>query len=101
MKELDWGLVWLRLNEADEGDSDDIVGVWKGDAKDFLKSTLASISWCTSSLMLTYALRQGAPQTFTLHDPHQDDKPVAKITVEARYVPVPVVLEPRETVNSE
>lgn len=46
MKELDWGLVWLRLNEADEGDKDNVVGVWKGDVKDFLKATLASISWC-------------------------------------------------------
>jgi hypothetical protein len=44
MKELDWGLVWLRLNDASEGDKDDVVGVWKGDAKGFLSSTLASIS---------------------------------------------------------
>ena len=51
--------------------------------------------------MLTYVLGQAAPQTFELCDPNHDDKPVASVTVEARYVPVPVVLEPRETVNSK
>ncbi|KAK2462016.1 hypothetical protein APHAL10511_006479 [Amanita phalloides] len=83
MKELDWGIVWLRLNEADEGEKDDVIGVWKGEAKSFLKSTLA------------------APQTFTLQDPNDENKQVASVTVEARYAPVPVVLEPRETVNNQ
>ena len=54
-----------------------------------------------SLLMLTYVLGQAAPQTFTLYDPNQEDKRVADVIVEARYVPVPVVLEPRETVNSK
>jgi hypothetical protein len=40
MKESDFGQVWLRLNEADEGDKDAIVCEWKGPAKDFLKDTL-------------------------------------------------------------
>jgi hypothetical protein len=40
VKELDFGRVWLRLNEADEGDKDDIFGEWKGDAKPFLSQTL-------------------------------------------------------------
>jgi hypothetical protein len=51
--------------------------------------------------MLTYVVGQAAPQTFTLYDPNNGDKQVASVTVEARYVPVPVVLEPRETVNSK
>ena len=34
--------MWLRLNEADEGDKDDIVAEWKGDAKAFLEKTLVS-----------------------------------------------------------
>ncbi|KAF8624817.1 hypothetical protein AX15_005704 [Amanita polypyramis BW_CC] len=83
MKELDFGLVWLRVNEADEGEKDDIAAVWKGGAKDFLKSTLI------------------APQTFTLRDPDDENKTVATITIEARYIPVPVVLEARETVNNQ
>jgi hypothetical protein len=40
IKEVDFSRVWLRLNEADEGEKDDVIGEWKGDAKSFLKSTL-------------------------------------------------------------
>lgn len=32
--------MWLRLNVADEGDKDEIIGEWKGDAKPFLQQTL-------------------------------------------------------------
>jgi Ca2+-dependent lipid-binding protein len=40
IKELDFGRVWLRLNEADEGEKDSVIAEWKGDAKAFLHSTL-------------------------------------------------------------
>ncbi|KAG6883467.1 hypothetical protein C0992_008676, partial [Termitomyces sp. T32_za158] len=40
IKEIDFNRVWLRLNAADEGDRDDVVAEWKGDAKAFLRSTL-------------------------------------------------------------
>jgi Ca2+-dependent lipid-binding protein len=40
VKELDFGRVWFRLNENDEGDKDNIIAEWKGDAKAFLDSTL-------------------------------------------------------------
>lgn len=40
LKELDFGQVWLRLNEADHGGKDDIFGEWKGEAKQFLSQTL-------------------------------------------------------------
>lgn len=46
IKELDFGRVWLRLNEADEGDKDDIIAEFKGDAKDFLQKTLVSCIAC-------------------------------------------------------
>ena len=42
MKEIDFGLIGLRLNEAAEGDRDDIVAEWKGDVKSFLQDTLVS-----------------------------------------------------------
>lgn len=42
VKELDFGRVWLRLNEADEGDKDNIIAEWKGDTKQFLQQTLVS-----------------------------------------------------------
>lgn len=80
LKELDFGQIWLRLNEADEGNKDDIVAQWRGDAKAFLQSTL------------------NGPHTFELVD--EDDRNRSTITVESRYVPVPVKLEPRESINS-
>jgi hypothetical protein len=42
VKEIDFGVVWLRLNEAPEGDRDDTFAEWKGDAKAFLHNTLVS-----------------------------------------------------------
>ncbi|RDB28789.1 Uncharacterized protein PYUK71.03c [Hypsizygus marmoreus] len=81
IKEVDFSRVWLRLNEADEGEKDDVIAEWKGDAKPFLQSTLTG------------------PQTFTLHD--EDDRNPSTIIIEARYVPVPLKLEPRETINNQ
>jgi len=80
LKELDFGQIWLRLNEADEGNKDDIVAQWRGDAKAFLQSTLEG------------------PHTFELFD--DEGKNRSTITVESRYVPVPVKLEARESINS-
>ena len=40
IKELDFGRIWLRLNDADEGDKDDIIAEYKGDAKKFLDQAL-------------------------------------------------------------
>jgi hypothetical protein len=54
IKELDFGRVWLRLNENDEGDKDDIIAEWKGDAKDFLEKTL--VSTLTACLVHPYLL---------------------------------------------
>ena len=50
VKELDFSRVWLRLNEADEGDKDDIIAEWKGDAKAFLEKTLVGGSVCMSCI---------------------------------------------------
>lgn len=80
VKELDFGKVWLRLNEADEGEKDSIVAEWRGDAKAFLQSTLEG------------------PRSYELQD--SDEKNTSTVTIETRYVPVPVKLEPRESVNS-
>ena len=40
VKELDFGRVWLRLNEGTDGEKDDVIAEWKGDAKKFLRETL-------------------------------------------------------------
>ncbi|KAI0344135.1 tricalbin [Trametopsis cervina] len=82
IKEMDFGRVWLRLNEADEGDKDDIVAEYKGDAKGFLEQAL------------------DGPAKFTLVDKHDEER-TSVVEVEARYVPVPVKLEPRESINNQ
>ena len=44
IKEVDFGRVWLRLNEADsDSEKDDIIAEWKGDAKAFLQNTMVSV----------------------------------------------------------
>ncbi|KAH7883879.1 C2 domain-containing protein [Phlebopus sp. FC_14] len=80
IKELDFGRVWLRLNENSEGDRDDIIAEWKGDAKPFLEATLDRRS--------SFALMDEEGRTST-------------VELEARYVPVPVKLEPRESINNQ
>lgn len=42
VKELDFGRVWLRLNEHDEGEKEDILGDFKCDTKDFIERSLVS-----------------------------------------------------------
>ncbi|EPQ61056.1 tricalbin [Gloeophyllum trabeum ATCC 11539] len=81
IKELDFGRVWLRLNEADEGDKDDVIAEWKTDAKPFLEQAL------------------NGPTKFTLYD--DDGKATSVVELEARYIPVPVKLEPRESINNQ
>ncbi|KAF8898443.1 C2 domain-containing protein [Infundibulicybe gibba] len=81
VKELDFGKVWLRLNETDDDEKEAIVAEWKGDAKAFLQSTMTG------------------PQKFVLHG--NDDRPSSSVMIEARYVPVPVKLEARESVNNQ
>lgn len=43
IKELDFGKIWLRLNENDEGDKEDIIAQFKFDAKPFLQQCLVSV----------------------------------------------------------
>ena len=40
IKEIDFCRIWLRLNAADEGEKDDVIAEWKGDAKPLLQSAL-------------------------------------------------------------
>jgi Ca2+-dependent lipid-binding protein len=40
VKELDFGQVWLRLNENDDSEKEDIVAEYRLDAKSFLEKTL-------------------------------------------------------------
>ncbi|EJD55637.1 tricalbin [Auricularia subglabra TFB-10046 SS5] len=81
IKELDFGKIWLRLNENDEGEKEDIVAQFKFDAKPFLQSCLTGES------------------TFTLKDNEARD--VASVVIAAKYIPVDFKLEPRESVNNQ
>jgi len=40
IKELDFGRIWFRLNVADDGDKDDIIGEYQEDVKKFLEQAL-------------------------------------------------------------
>lgn len=80
IKELDFGRVWLRLNENAEGDKDDIIAEWKGNAKYFVDATL--------DRRCTYTLTN-------------DEDKTSSVVIETRYVPVPVKLEPRESINNQ
>lgn len=103
VKELDFSRVWLRLNEADEGDKDDVIAEWKGDAKAFLERTLVSAPRALRCVVVGRALTwlvQDGPAEYRLVDPDDEDK-VSTVKLETRYLPVPIKLEPRESVNSE
>ncbi|KAB5592905.1 hypothetical protein CTheo_3616 [Ceratobasidium theobromae] len=80
IKELDFGRVWLRLNENDESDKESIVAEFKLDAKVFLEQSLA------------------APTEFALYD--ADGKSKSTIRIQSKYVPVEIVLDPRESINN-
>jgi Ca2+-dependent lipid-binding protein len=45
LKELDFGRVWLRLNDNDEGEKENVIAEWKGDAKAFLDATLVCVTY--------------------------------------------------------
>ncbi|CAA7258740.1 unnamed protein product [Cyclocybe aegerita] len=83
IKEVDFGRVWLRLDDAESDEKDNIIAEWKGDAKSFLQATMV------------------APQTYTLTEQDEPEKAKATVVIEARYIPVPVKLEARESVNNQ
>ncbi|CAE6512911.1 unnamed protein product [Rhizoctonia solani] len=80
IKELDFGRVWLRLNENDEGEKEDIIAELKISAKQFLEEALAG------------------PAKFRLTD--QDGKNTSDVRIQAKYVPVEIKLDPRESINN-
>jgi hypothetical protein len=43
LKEVEFGRVWLRLCEGEEGEKDDVIAEWKGDAKAFLQATMVCL----------------------------------------------------------
>ena len=43
MKEIDFAQVWLRLDQAEDEDRDDIAAEFREDAKQFLRSALVRV----------------------------------------------------------
>lgn len=80
IKELDFGRVWLRLNEREDGEKEDIIAEYKADAKTFLDKAL------------------DGPTDFTLTD--VDGAHVSTVKIAAKFVPVPIKLSARESMNS-
>jgi Ca2+-dependent lipid-binding protein len=80
IKELDFGRVWLRLNTNGDGEKEDIIAEYKVDAKEFLEQAL-----------------DGAAD-FTLSDVNGENQSTVRIA--AKFVPVPIVLSPRESMTS-
>ncbi|KAF8525146.1 tricalbin [Hysterangium stoloniferum] len=81
VKELDFGHVWLKLNGANDDEKEDVIAEFKMDVKPFLEQCL------------------DGPKKFTLCD--KDGRNESTIEVEAKYVPVNITLEPRESVNNQ
>ncbi|KAG9044471.1 hypothetical protein FS837_008089 [Tulasnella sp. UAMH 9824] len=80
VKELDFGRVWLRLNENDEGEKEDILGDFKCDTKAFLERSLDTDA------------------EFTLS--REDGTSVGSVVISSKFVPVPIKLDPRESINN-
>ncbi|KZO90442.1 hypothetical protein CALVIDRAFT_542695 [Calocera viscosa TUFC12733] len=80
IKELDFSQVWLRLNEHEEGEKEELVAELRMDSKKFLEMTLDKSA------------------TFTLT--HDGGSNKSTVEIRTRYIPVDVVLEPRESVNN-
>lgn len=63
IKELDFSQLWFRLNEADEGSKEDIIGEWKCDAKKFLENALVCI-FCDMSTYVYKILLPGCSPNY-------------------------------------
>ncbi|WRT70761.1 uncharacterized protein IL334_007760 [Kwoniella shivajii] len=79
IRELDFSRTWLRINASDENE-DDIVAEFKCDTKDFLEQCIR------------------APADFVLSQPDGSNRTIVKLA--ARFVPVDITLEPRESINN-
>lgn len=82
VRELDFSKLTLRMNKNETGDKEEIFAELKGiSTKDFLERAM------------------GGNATFQLHGLDGDGP--CTVVLSAKWVPVPLVLEPRETINNE
>ncbi|ORY31245.1 C2 domain-containing protein [Naematelia encephala] len=78
VRELDYGRIWLRLNAADENSKEEIIAEFRADTRDFVRDCL------------------NKPQDVLLSQPDGSNRSIIRMT--AKYVPVDIKLEPRESI---
>ncbi|WWD07266.1 hypothetical protein V865_005363 [Kwoniella europaea PYCC6329] len=80
IRELDFSRTWLRINAADENDDEDIVAEYKCDTHELLEQCIRG------------------PADFLLSQPDGSNRSIVRLA--ARFVPVDIELEPRESINN-
>lgn len=80
IRELDWSRCILKLNSADKDTREEVYAQYSCSLKDFLDSCLE------------------APHDFVLEDLEGGHK--STVSIQCRYIPVPITLEPRESINN-
>lgn len=93
MRELDFSRIWLRINAHDDSEKEDVVAEYKGDTREFLEQCIVSVQRDGHSLTM-----QREPQEFTMTSPEGQR---SSVKIAARFVPINITLEPRESANSE
>ncbi|WAQ89720.1 hypothetical protein PtA15_11A411 [Puccinia triticina] len=80
IRELDWSRCILKLNVADKDTREEVYAEYTSDLKDFLNDCL------------------DGPHEFVLQDLEGGNR--STISIQCRYIPVPITLEPRESINN-
>ncbi|ORX40969.1 C2 domain-containing protein [Kockovaella imperatae] len=80
VRELDFSRIWLRINAGDDSSNEEIVAEFKCDTKSFLEKCMKK----SCDFLLSQA----------------DGSNRSMITLSARYIPVDIKLEPRESINN-
>jgi Ca2+-dependent lipid-binding protein len=100
VRELDFSRITLRLHENDENEKEDVYAQVQVDTRNLLESAIVS-RWVIrpGCLDLMSFVPQMQPTTFTLSSPGNGGER-STVLLSARYVPVQIALEPRESINS-
>lgn len=100
IRELGYSRIILRLNEAEKESREDIQAAFRTSLSEFLDQCLVGRArMLISKYIRTEFVTQDKPYDFTLTNEHGGNRSI--VTISAKYVPVPIQLEMRETVNSK
>ncbi|PLW09166.1 hypothetical protein PCASD_23053 [Puccinia coronata f. sp. avenae] len=80
IRELDWSRCILKLNVADKDTREEVYAEYTSDLKDFLNDCL------------------DGPHDFLMQDLEGGHQ--STVSIQCRYIPVPITLEPRESINN-